>query len=119
MLWIAGEPQRVPEVVVKLILDESVTACFSAASIWEIAIKSGQGRPDFDLDPAELWRRFVDRGYREISVTGVHAAAVRSLPPIHKDPFDRMLIAQAGLEKLILYTCDVTVAQYPGPIVRV
>ena len=119
LLWIAGAPDRVPREVLDLIRDEHTTLCFSAANIWEIAIKSGLGRPDFKLDPAVFRQNFLDRGYHEISVTGAHAAAVQRLPPIHKDPFDRMLVAQAQLQKMTLYTSDVTVACYPGPIIRV
>lgn len=119
LLWIASEPERVPKSVVDLIMDDGVTAFFSAANIWEIAIKSGLGRPDFELDSGLFRRSLLDHGYQEMDVTGAHAAHVQTLPAIHRDPFDRMLIAQSQLEKMTLYTRDAQVAQYPGPIIKV
>lgn len=119
LLWIASEPERVPEVVLERLLDDRVTAFFSAANIWEIAIKSSQGRPDFDLDSGLFRRNLLGHGYQEIEVTGAHAAHVQTLPAIHKDPFDRILIAQAQLENIPLYTRDSQISQYPGPIIRV
>jgi PIN domain nuclease of toxin-antitoxin system len=119
LLWIASEPERVPEGVLDLLLDDRVTAFFSAANIWEIAIKSGQGRPDFELDASLFRRKLLDHGYLEIDVTGAHAAHVQTLPAIHRDPFDRILIAQSQLENMPFYTRDSQLAQYPGPIIRV
>jgi len=119
LLWIASEPDRVPDAVLQRILDDRVTAWFSAASIWEVAIKSGQGRPDFHLDTAQFRQNLIDRRYEEIGVPGAHAAHVQTLPALHKDPFDRLLIAQSQLEKIPLYTLHSQVAQYPGPIIKV
>jgi PIN domain nuclease of toxin-antitoxin system len=92
---------------------------FSAASIWEVAIKSGLGRSDFTAEPRVLRRALLDNGYFELSISSEHAAAVAGLPPIHKDPFDRVLVAQASLEGMTLLTADAAVARYPGPIVTV
>ena len=89
---------------------------FSAISLWEIAIKTGRGRDDFRIDAGLLRRSLFDNGYAELPVTGAHAAAVAGLPPIHKDPFDRMLVAQATVEGLTLVTSDPAIANYPGPI---
>ncbi len=89
---------------------------FSAASIWEVAIKSGLGRADFRADANVLRRGLLDNGYVELPISAAHAAAVAHLPPIHKDPFDRMLIAQATIEGIVLVTADALVAQYPGPV---
>ena len=119
LLWIASEPERVPEAVLERLLDDRVTAFFSAANIWEIAIHSGLGRSDFVLDSGSFRRNLLDHGYLEIDVTGAHAAHVQTLPAIHRDPFDRILIAQSQLENMPLYTRDVRVAQYPGPIICV
>ncbi len=119
LLWIASEPERAPERVLDLLIDDGVTAFFSAANIWEIAIKSGLGRPDFDLDSGSFRRNLLSHGYQEIDVTGAHAAHVQTLPAIHRDPFDRILIAQSQLENIPLYTSDSQVAQYPGPIICV
>jgi PIN domain nuclease of toxin-antitoxin system len=66
-----------------------------------------------------LRRGLLDGGYGELAVTSAHAVAVASLPPIHKDPFDRMLIAQAMVEGITLLTSDQVVAQYPGPVQQV
>ena len=89
---------------------------FSAASLWEIAIKNSLGRPSFSVDPRLLRRNLLENDYRELPITGAHATAVDLLPPIHKDPFDRMLVAQAQIEGLTLMTADDTLTRYPGPI---
>ena len=95
---------------------EEARPFFSAVSLWEVAIKRGLGRADFQVDPRVLRRGLLENDYVELAVTGAHAVAVDLLPPIHKDPFDRLLIAQAGVEGLTLVTADRTVARYPGPI---
>ena len=89
---------------------------FSAASIWEIAIKNGLGRDDFKVDARLLRRGLLDNDYTELTITSAHAVFVESLPLIHKDPFDRILVAQATVEGFTLLTADSTVARYPGPI---
>jgi PIN domain nuclease of toxin-antitoxin system len=89
---------------------------FSVASIWEVAIKSGLKRSDFQVDERVLRRGLIDNGYFELPIFSEHAVAIDSLPPIHKDPFDRLLIAQAMTEGIILLTDDVIVAQYQGPV---
>ena len=98
-----------------LIEDAETELLYSAASIWEVAIKSGLGRSDVDVDPRILRRGLLENGYTERSVTGAHAAAVDLLPPIHVYPFDRMLIARARIEGVILLTADRVVGRYPGP----
>lgn len=95
-----------------------VAAAFSAASIWEVAIKQQDRRPEYFVDPDVLRTTLREVGCRELPVTSVHAAAVGHLPPIHRDPFDRILIAQAQIEGITLLTADRTVARYPGPIRR-
>jgi PIN domain nuclease of toxin-antitoxin system len=89
---------------------------FSAASLWEVAIKHGLGRSDFKVDPRLLRRGLIDNGYEELPVTSAHAVVVDSLPPIHKDPFDRILVAQAIVEGIELLTADAVMAQYSGPV---
>ena len=89
---------------------------FSAASLWEIAIKSSLGRDDFVVDARLLRRGLLDNGYSELPVISEHAVAIDALPPIHKDPFARLLIAQSMIEGITLLTADETVARYPGPI---
>ena len=89
---------------------------FSAASIWEISIKSLQRRADFRVDHRLLHRLLLDSGYTELPVTGQQAVGVVTLPLIHKDPFDRLLLAQAISEGIVLLTADAQLARYPGPV---
>lgn len=92
---------------------------FSAASLWEITIKHGLGRRDFRVDPHMLRRGLLENGYAELPIGSQHAMATAHLPPIHKDPFDRMLVAQAESEGALLLTSDEVVARYPGPVRKV
>jgi PIN domain nuclease of toxin-antitoxin system len=110
---------RVPAAARALMADTDNELLFSPASLWEVAIKSGLGKKDFEIDPRVLRRGMLDNGYNELPITSEHTIAVAALPPIHKDPFDRILIAQAIVEGIILLTADPAVAQYPGPIRRV
>jgi PIN domain nuclease of toxin-antitoxin system len=119
LLWAAAEPERLSGAARALIEDVQNQLVFSAASVWEIAIKSGLGRPDFRADARLLRRGLLDNGYDELAVTSEHAVAIATLPPIHKDPFDRILVTQSAVEGIVLLTTDPIVAQYPGPIRRV
>lgn len=102
-----------------LIHDPANSLVFSPASIWEVAIKNGLGREDFRADPHLLRRGLLDNGYEELPITSEHAAAVAGLPDLHRDPFDRMLLAQATVEGVALLTSDTQLAAYPGPILQV
>jgi PIN domain nuclease of toxin-antitoxin system len=103
----------------RLIDDPDNELVVSAASLWEIAIKSGLRRPNFRIDATLLRRNLLNNSYQELAVTSEHAVAVASLPPLHKDPFDRILVAQSIVEGITLLTADPLVAQYPGPVRRV
>jgi PIN domain nuclease of toxin-antitoxin system len=116
LLWAANEPERMSKATRSLFENPDHELVFSAVSLWEIAIKTGRGRDSFRVDAGSLRRNLFDNGYAELPMTGAHAAAVAGLPPIHKDPFDRMLVAQATVEGLTLVTSDSAVANYPGPI---
>jgi PIN domain nuclease of toxin-antitoxin system len=116
LLWAAGHPDRMPVAARKLLDDARNEPIFSAASLWEIAIKSGLGREDFRADPRLLRRGLLDNGYGELAITSEHAVAVDGLPPLHKDPFDRLLVAQSIVEGITLLTTDAVVAQYPAPV---
>jgi PIN domain nuclease of toxin-antitoxin system len=116
LLWAAGLPERLTAEARSLIEDEASTLLFSAASLWEVAIKAGLGRDDFRADAGVLRRGLVENGWQELAVTGAHAAAVARLPPIHRDPFDRMLVAQAQVEGVTLVTGDPVVGRYPGAV---
>jgi len=119
LLWAAAEPKRLPAAMRRMIDDPRNQPVFSAASLWEVAIKSGLGRGDFRADARLLRRGLLDNGYGELAITGEHAVAIGNLPPIHKDPFDRMLVAQSAIEGILLLTADSVVAQYPGPVRKV
>jgi len=116
LLWAAGQPDRLPEEARALIDSPENELFFSAASIWEVVIKSGLGRSDIQADARVLRRGLLDNGYGELPVGSEHVVAIVGLPAIHKDPFDRILIAQAQVEGITLLTVDPTVAQYPGPV---
>ena len=116
LLWAAGEPKRLPKDIRTLLEDGDNELLFSAASLWEVAIKSGLGRKDFRVEARLLRRGLLDNGYSELPIVSDHVVAIESLPPIHKDPFDRVLVAQATVEGVTLLTNDPVVAQYPGPI---
>ncbi len=100
----------------RLLLDTHLLLWAAAASLWEVAIKFGLTRDDFTVDPRLLRRALLEHGYTELAVTGAHAVAVDLLPPIHGDPFDRLLVAQAQIEAITLLTADGIVGRYPGPI---
>ena len=119
LLWAAGQPDRLSEAARALLADPHNELLFSAASLWEVAIKRGIGRDDFQVEPRVLRRGLRDNGYSELAITSGHAIAIDLLPPIHKDPFDRLLIAQAAVEGITLLTSDRQVAKYPGPIRKV
>ena len=119
LLWAAGNPDRLSADARTLIDAPENELFFSAASLWEIAIKHGLGRDDFRVDPRLLRRGLLDNGYSELPIGSEHAVAIDSLPSIHKDPFDRMLVAQAMVEGITLLTADPDVAQYPGPVRKV
>lgn len=116
LLWAAGQPRRLSKAARALIEDAGNELVFSAASLWEITIKCSLGREDFHVDPRLLRRGLLDNAYQELPITSQHAVAVDALPAIHRDPFDRLLIAQASLEGMLLLTRDAIVARYPGPI---
>ena len=116
LLWAAGEQERLSEEVRGLLNAKENDLLFSAASLWEISIKSGLGRDDFQVDARLLRRGLLDNGYSELPISSAHAVAIDGLPLIHKDPFDRILIAQATFEGITLLTSDLRVMEYPGPI---
>ncbi|GBR43504.1 type II toxin-antitoxin system VapC family toxin [Gluconobacter roseus] len=119
LLWAAGEPDRLSVRARSLMEDQDNALVFSAASLWEVTIKAGLGRADFQINPHLLRRGLIENGYEELAVTGQHALAVGQLPDVHRDPFDRILVAQATVEGLLLLTHDPLVQAYPGPITAV
>lgn len=119
LLWAAGEPERLSTQARNLMLDPSNQLVFSSASLWEVSIKNQLDRTDFNVDPRRLWRLLLANGYRELRVSSEHAIALSDLPRIHGDPFDRILVAQARVEGLLLLTVDKTVARYGDGVRKV
>ncbi len=116
LMWTVGEPDRLPAEARSLIDDPENELLFSAASLWEVAIKRGLGRHDLKVDARLLRRGLLDNGYSELPIISDHVVAIESLPALHKDPFDRVLVAQATVEGVTLLTLESLVAHYPGPI---
>ena len=119
LLWAAGKSDRLSADARELILDPDNQPIFSSASLWEITIKVALGRSDFKVSPRRLWRLLLANGYKELQVNSEHAIAVGGLPPVHKDPFDRILVAQSKVEEMTLMTSDPAVADYGEGILKV
>jgi len=116
LLWSAGKPERLSTEARALIETLDNELLFSSASLWEVVIKRGLGRVDFKVDARLLRRGLLDNGYSELPIGSEHVVAIENLPAIHKDPFDRILVAQAQVEGITLLTADPALAKYPGPI---
>ena len=116
LIWALDSPQRLPERVRDDLADPANDVLFSSASIWEIAIKARQDRHDFKARPGLAWRGALQAGFEELSVRSTDAIAVLDLPLLHKDPFDRLLLAQAITCPAWLYTADRQLQSYPGPV---
>ena len=114
LLWAAGDPRRLTPQTRDLLRDPATELTFSTASIWEVVIKSSLGRSDFRVDARQLRDGLLHNGYRELAIQSEHALAVGLLPPIHNDPFDRILVAQAQVEGITLLTVDERLTRYPG-----
>lgn len=119
VIWIPIGANLLSQEALEVLLAPEHELFFSAVSLWEITIKRGKGLPDFRYDPRALRKHMLASGFREIAIDGDHVLAVENLPPIHKDPFDRILIAQAVVEGITLLTADAVIAKYPGPIQKV
>lgn len=119
LLWAAQGVEHLPVDARTVMSEPENELLFSVASLWEIIIKCGLGREDFKVDPRVLRRGLLDNGYLELPILSEHVVAVMTLPPIHRDPFDRLLVAQAIVEGITLLTADIQVAKYAGPVQRV
>ena len=116
VIWAAFTPDRLSQTARSLIIDEENDLLFSPVNLWEVAIKRALGRRDFQFDSRVLRSNLLLNGYQELPITSNHAVAIDQLPDIHKDPFDRLLIAQSMVEGILLLTSDPTVAKYPAPV---
>ena len=117
LIWISLD--MLPRAAEKYILDEFNQLYFSPANIWEIVIKRGIGRADFNVDPHMLYSALLENGYEELSITSRHVLSIGTMPKLHKDPFDRILLAQSVIEQIPLLTSDVKMAKYPAPVILV
>lgn len=118
-LWAIADDSRLKATARALIEAPDNVVAVSAASIWEIGIKQALGHGDMPLSAAEAAGYFRAAGYVLLDISADHAAAVETLPLIHADPFDRLIVAQALTEPLRLITHDDTVARYSDSIMRV
>jgi PIN domain nuclease of toxin-antitoxin system len=116
LLWAIINPAKLPREARELLLDPEYEPFFSSASIWEIGIKSASRLRRFDVDVSDLHQALLESGYREVPILSTHGIAASALPLLHKDPFDRILIAQATVENILLITADAVISKYPGPI---
>lgn len=119
LLWAACDSPKLSKAASDLLLDPASSLFFSPASLWEITIKNALGRKDFQVDPRAFRQGLLENDYVEVPITSLHAINVDMLPPIHKDPFDRILLSQAVQEGLSLVTADRMLAQYSGPVLAV
>jgi PIN domain nuclease of toxin-antitoxin system len=119
LLWVAGDSKKLSKAARTLIDDPQNELLFSALSIWEIALKSGLKPTEVVADARVIRRSLLDNGYTELPITSEHTVNVDRIPMIHKDPFDRILLAQAMVEGITLLTGDRRLAEYPGPIRKV
>ena len=112
LLWTLIEPARLPANAMQALTAPENGIYFSAANIREIAIKCALDRPDFPVEPELVRTTALSTGFDELAISGLHAARVRQLPLLHRDPFDRLLVAQTEIEPLILMTDDPLLARY-------
>ncbi|HVC50909.1 MAG TPA: type II toxin-antitoxin system VapC family toxin [Stellaceae bacterium] len=119
LVWTISDSRRLSVAARKLLGDPDNELLCSVVSLWELAIKYSLRPAEIILDPRLLRRELLDNGFIELDVTGEHAVAIGQLPPLHKDPFDRLLVAQSLVEGITLVTADPRVAQYPGPVRRI
>jgi len=117
LLWAAID--TLPPKAADYINNRQNTLLFSSASMWEVVIKAGLGRADFRVDPNSLYSGLINAGYQELPVTGNHSLVVQTLPKLHKDPFDRILLAQSIYEGVPFLTSDELIAEYPGSIIYI
>ena len=117
LIWLLFWPEILPLNAREVIGDEENDLHFSPASLWEISIKRSLGKPDFQLNARAMRENLLENGCLEIPINSLHTISAGELPLFHKDPFDRLLIAQAMVENLFLLTSDSNIAEYPAPII--
>jgi PIN domain nuclease of toxin-antitoxin system len=116
LVWLSAATAKLPLDARKLIEDKEHRLFFSSASIWELTVKHSLGKNDIPVHPRVLHAALIENGFEELPVTSAHALSVGALPPVHKDPFDRILVAQSIAEGMLLLTSDEILAQYDAPV---
>jgi PIN domain nuclease of toxin-antitoxin system len=119
VLWAALAPERLSAAARRLIESRTQPVAFSDASLWEVAIKSSLGRPGFAVDASALRKGLLAAGFDELSIRAEHVLAVAGLPWLHRDPFDRLLVAQAAVEGWTLLTADAVLKRYGRQVRKV
>lgn len=119
LIWLAVDSPRLGDTARDLLADPDNHIFFSAISIFEIATKERLSKRGFDVEASAIRRMMIENDFAELAVTGLHAAHVATLPLVHRDPFDRLLVAQAMIEGFTLMTADEMIVQYPGPILKI
>jgi PIN domain nuclease of toxin-antitoxin system len=117
LIWLLYWPDILPPNAGEIISDEKNDLFFSPASLWEVSIKHSQNKPDFQLNARLMQENLLDKGCLEVPITSSHTISAGELPLLHKDPFDRLLIAQALIENLSLLTSDEKIAEYPASVI--
>jgi PIN domain nuclease of toxin-antitoxin system len=117
VLWSAFEPDRLSARAAKLLRSRDKPIAFSLATIWKVAINTSLQRPDFAVDPGRLRLALLAQGFNELPIQPAHVVRVAALPWIHRDPFDRLMVAQAAEEGLTLLTADAALKGY-GRLVK-
>ena len=117
LLWWAAQPERLPQALLAGLENPEQDVLFSVVSLWEVAIKTSLGHPDFRVDGAALRQGLLAQGFGELPIKAEQALAVQQLPWSHRDPFDRLLVAVAQVEGLTLLTADGSLSRY-GPGIR-
>ncbi|MCW2486713.1 type II toxin-antitoxin system VapC family toxin [Candidatus Symbiopectobacterium sp. NZEC127] len=118
LLFVAYRPEYLTEEVKAIVQGVDNELYFSAASIWEVSIKFALNKPDFNINPDELRTGLFDNGFKELVIKGEHALNVLHLPELfHKDPFDRLLVAQAHYEGLTFITSDNNIIALSGEFI--
>jgi PIN domain nuclease of toxin-antitoxin system len=119
LIWLAVDSPRMGNLARDLLADPDNQIFFSAISIFEIAVKERLSKRGFEVEASAIRRMMIENDFAELAVTGTHAAHAATLPLVHRDPFDRLLVAQAMMEGFTLMTADEMIAQYSGPILKI
>lgn len=118
LLWLAWDKkENLSPQAVELLDDPTSEIYFSLASLWEIAIKSSLGKPDFDIDVEALEQGLIQVGCRMLAIELAHILKQAQYPFIHRDPFDRLLMAQAEVENVFFMTADTMILKYQKPYI--